>query len=289
MLAMDYINGKFVAKDEAKVHISDLGLTRGYGLFDYLRTYSGRLFHLDDHLDRLHFSMHHLDLRITDDIKPIIQHLLEKRPYDEIGMKIIVTGGNSRNGLMPEGSPNLIISVDEAKVFDFSCYSKGVGVITSTIGRTFPQVKSLNYMGSILTLSGSRASEVLYLNSIGEVLEGATSNFFAIKGDTLITSSSEEVLFGITREIVLHLAKDDFKIEKRNLATHELSDMDEAFITSSTREIMPVVQIDQMQIGEGEVGPKTKRLKDAFTAYTERDSWPYLGISRHCAPLQSHS
>jgi branched-chain amino acid aminotransferase len=131
------------------------------------------------------------------------------------------------------------------------------------------------------------AHEALYLNAKEEILEATTSNFFAIKNGTLYTCTSEEVLVGITREVVLKLTTPHFPLETRALHYSEINEIDEAFITASNKEVMPVVRIDSIQVGDGKVGPKTKQIMELFRNYTQESDWPPLNIPRYSTALDT--
>lgn len=128
--------------------------------------------------------------------------------------------------------------------------------------------------------------EALFLNAKEEILEATTSNFFAFKDGVLLTPPAEEILIGITREIVLKLAAPHFKIEERSLTYSEIASFDETFITASTKEVMPVVTIDGNTIGKGVVGPQTKKIMQLFADYTQQLEWPELHITRYQSNLK---
>jgi branched-chain amino acid aminotransferase len=150
-------------------------------------------------------------------------------------------------------------------------YEQGIKVITVPIERFIPKAKSLNYISAIGALQQAKqtnAVEALYVNSQGEVLEGTTTNFFVFRGSQIITPK-EGILNGITRDVILELAKDRFEIVEQSIAYSQLNHCDEAFITSSTKEIMPVVQIDELYISQGKPGENTQTLMDLFHKYTQ--------------------
>jgi len=282
-----YINGTYLKEKEAKISVLDLGLIRGYGVFDYLRTYKKRPFHLWEHLLRLKYSVEQIGLCLPEPLKKIqeiILHLVEQGSFEEAGIKIIVTGGLSPDQLMPVSNESLIILVYPLKAFPKDSYPEGIKVITTPLMRSFPDTKTLQYTPAILALKQGKiqnAQEALYLNHQKEILEATTSNFFAFKKDTLITPSSKEILFGITREVVLNLAKDLFKIELRSIAYEELASLDETFLSSSNKEILPIIQIDNISINNSQAGPKTRLLRERFNDYTKQKEWPALEIPRY--------
>ncbi len=287
-----YINGSFVDNDHALISVNDLGLARGLAVCDIFRTYRKRPFHLTDNLNRLEFSAQKLALKMPEEkhrIAEIIDKLLDSFDGDEALIRTIVTGGMSSHRFMPEGNETLIISALTLVSFPEEMYLKGVSVCTTTFERPFPQCKTLFYASAPQAIIEGKkydAFEAIYLNRQGEILEGLTSNFFAFIDGKLITSSDENVLCGITREVVLRVAKNHFPIERRPIPYHELKRMDEAFITSCTKEILPVTQMDGFEIGKGSVGPQTKRLMELFRKYTKLESRPPLLITRHEGALK---
>jgi branched-chain amino acid aminotransferase len=282
-----YLNGHFVQESEAKISVLDLGLLRGFGVFDYLRTYHGKPFHLKEHLERLSYSARQIGLHLPyalSEVEGIILQLLEKNGYPESSIKIVLTGGVSADQLLPEQKSSLIILVYPLKPFPESCYTQGIKVTTTMLARSIPASKTLQYTPAIIALQQAKAAgaqEALYLNAKGEILEATTSNFFAFKDGALYTPYSDEVLLGITREVVLKAAQGHFPLKIAPIPYAEVGAFEEAFITSSNKEIMPVVQIDGQLIGKGVVGPKTKRVMDLFASYTREKSWPNLSIPRH--------
>lgn len=282
-----YVNGHFVQESEAKISVLDLGLLRGFGVFDYLRTYHGKPFHLKEHLERLSYSAEQISLHLPyalNEVEGIVLQLLEKNGYPESSIKIVLTGGISADQLLPEQKSTLIILVYPLKPFPENCYTQGIKVTTTSLARSIPTSKTLQYTPAIIALQQAKAAgaqEALYLNAKGEILEATTSNFFAFKDGVLYTPYSDEVLLGITREVVLKVAQGHFPLKIAPIAYAEVGAFEEAFITSSNKEIMPVVQIDGHVIGKGVVGAKTKRVMDLFASYTQEKSWPNLSIPRH--------
>jgi branched-chain amino acid aminotransferase len=284
---MYYINGSYYPEDQARISVLDLGLLRGYGVFDYLRTYRNVPFHLQEHLLRLKYSVERIGLILPTSLKEIegiVHTLLQQTGYAESSIKILVTGGVSPDQLLPQTPASLIVFVYPLKPFAEKCYTDGIKATTTSLARCLPEAKTLQYTPAIIALQEGRskeAQEALYLNSKQEILEGTTCNFFAFKNDTLITADSEEVLLGITREIVLKLSKEHFNIELRSLHYEELADVQEAFFSSSNKEVMPLVQIDGHKIGQGDIGKKTRFLMQLFRDYTLQNSWKELSIPRY--------
>ncbi len=263
-----YVNGKFVSEKKARVSILDLGFIRGYGVFDFLRTYHGQPFKLDEHLKRLQNSTKQIGLECPPlgQIKQIILKTLAKNNLPEANIKILLTGGLSFDQITPADKPTIAVIVTPAVTYPTVYYEKGIKVVTVPFGRSYPLAKTINYIPAILALKiakKKKATEALYTNEKGEILEGTTSSFFVFKDGVLITPQ-DEILKGITRQVVIDLAKKEFKTVFRPIKDQELKEIDEAFITASNKEVMPVVKIDNLTVGNGRVGKSTKRIMELF-------------------------
>lgn len=274
MVRYCYLNGRFVAVNKAQVSVFDLGLLRGFAVFDFLRAYNGQLFMIDEHLMRLEKSARQLNLKIPytkKEIKNIIARLLQKNKLKEAGIRIVITGGKSEDGISYNfHSPTFFILAHTPPSNLSAMYQVGAKLITYEHQREVPQAKTTNYL-TLLKLQNLKkkndAAEILYIAG-GCILEGATSNFFIFKGDTLITPK-DNILFGTRRKLVLELARSKFDIEERPIKLEEMNEATEAFITSSFRDILPVVKIDNTKISNGKVGQNTKKLMNIFNQYVK--------------------
>ncbi|GAB4410981.1 MAG: branched-chain amino acid aminotransferase [Microscillaceae bacterium] len=267
-----FLNGEVRPFAETYVHLNELGLLRGFGVFDYLRTYQGVALHLQAHLNRLADSVRflHLDWEWSHtQLAEILDELLYLRanPKADVAFRLVITGGFSDNGTDFQ-SPNFFITTETLAEMPSFYYTEGTKVILYDYQRQFPTIKTTNYLSSYLVrpeLQAQRAQDVLYHQN-GQISECSRSNFFIFKGDTLITPS-EGVLQGITRQTVLRLAKARFQVEIRPLRVEELSEAEEAFKTGTRAEIMPIVQVGTQRIGTGKVGAKTQLLRHDFFEY----------------------
>lgn len=294
---MYYVNGQYVKEEDAKISVLDLSVLRGFGVFDYLRTYNGRPFHMRNHLERLKYSSKHVGLSLSysfKQIEEIIHNVQKLSNLSEASIKILVTGGISADQFTPLTPTNLIVFAYPLTPYPPHYYTDGIKVITTKLNRSLPTSKTTQYTPAIVAMQQGKAQdakEALYINASDEILEATTSNFFAFKNNTLFTCCSDEVLIGITREVVLKLATPYFPINTRALTLQEITEMDEAFITASNKEVMPVIQIDFLVIGDGKVGPRTKQIMELFRTYTQSPDWPSLAIPRYTSdglinPLQ---
>lgn len=269
-----YINGEYVAADSACLAANDLGIVRGYGVFDFLRTYNGVPFKLKEHVQRLQNSAELIGLSLpwsTEEIESIACDTFGRNNLPEANIRIVATGGSSGDFITPFGQPSLMVLVTPVSEYPVEYYEQGVKAIAVQIERFIPRAKSLNYISAIMALQQAKqnhAVEALYVNQQNQVLEGTTTNFFVFRGSKLITPK-DNILNGITRAVVLELAKNQFEIVEQPIAYNELSSCDEAFITSTNKEIMPVNQIDDLPISNGKIGKNTQILRDLFQKYTQ--------------------
>ncbi|MCU0500037.1 MAG: aminotransferase class IV [Anaerolineae bacterium] len=270
-----YVDGEFVHSDSAQLPVTDLAIVRGYGVFDFMRTYGGKPFHLDEHIQRLFRSadLIGLDLPWThEQVKTVVLETVARNAYAESNVRIVVTGGDSQDFLNPNGTPRLLVLCLPANPPPAHYYTDGVKAITFPYARFEPQAKTLNYIPAIMAMRQARAAgavEAIYTDR-GLALEGTTTNVFAwIKGRWV--TPHDEILWGITRQVVLALARPVYgEIEVRDLPLAELLQADEVFISASNKQIMPIVQIDQTVIGSGQPGPETAQMIALFRAYTEQ-------------------
>lgn len=247
---------------------------RAYAVFDYLRTYSGYPFRLKDYLLRFRSSakLVGIPLNYADvEIKKSIITILKNCP-GEAGIRLLLSGGYTNDSFTPK-NPNFFILAEDIPHYPPTLFSSGVKLITCEFQRFIPKAKTTNYLNSISLFPArkkEKAFEVLYHRN-GEIFEASRNNFFIVKTGKLITPK-DNILMGITRKVVLELAgnsANDLKVEERMVHFSELKDADEAFITGSSKGIIPVVQIDKIKIGNGKPGSITKALKKRFEDYTQ--------------------
>ncbi|MGB3211327.1 MAG: aminotransferase class IV [Desulforhopalus sp.] len=270
-----YVNGEFIDDEKARISVNDLSVLRGFGVFDFLRTYNGIPFHLDDHLHRLERSARLIGLLLPHSIskiREIVEETLKRNNYKESNIRLVATGGLSSDGITPGNSPTFMVMVTEVKQMPAKWYKDGAKVITSHVERFMPGAKSINYIPAIICQNEARdqqAIEAIYVDRNGYVLEGTTSNIFGVIGDTLITPPCDRVLPGITRQVTLRLAQEEkCTIVERHLHKDEIRLLDEAFITSSIREIVPIVAIDSVTLSGGKPGRQTLKIMELFRDYT---------------------
>ena len=273
--ALWYVGGRWVHPQDATLSINDIAILRGYSAFEALRTYNRRPFHLEEHLKRLYRSAEIIELAIPwppEFVSNVINEVIARNTYNHAAIRLLVTGGESEDGLMPTGQPTLVVIITPLGERDMQRFARGIKLITSRLQRESPEAKPTSYTAAVRSLKEAArrgAADALYVNESGQVLEATRSNFFIFRGDTLVTPR-EGVLHGITRGVVLELARGRFPIEERPIQLEELALADETFISSSSREITPVVQIDDLVIGDGKPGPRTYELEQRFIEMVDR-------------------
>ncbi len=274
-MAVYYIDGEFVDSTQAALPLSDMAILRGYAVFDYLRTYDGTPFHLHEHLQRLQKSaaLLHLDCPWSlEYMEEKVLELLRKNTFAEATVRLLITGGDSIDSITPGSDPRLIIMVAEMKPFPSDWYTDGVKIITAKVNRYIPGSKSTSYIPAIVALRKARqqgAVESIYVNEHGQMLEGTTSNLFAVSGEQILTPAID-ILPGITRDVVMRLAAEEYSVECAEIRRDSIDRYTEFFLTSSNKEVVPVVGIDE-DFHAAEPGPVTRRIMELFRRYTQ--SW----------------
>jgi len=270
-----YVDGKFVPDSEAVFPINDLGLLRGYGCFDFMRTYNGRVIFIRDHVQRLLRSAAQVAIALPlseNELIRLVNETLKRNPPVESSIRILVTGGSSPDFITPQGRPRVAIMVAPLHAYPKEWYMEGAKVVTTAYTRAIPGAKSIDYIRAIMVLAEARekgAIEAVYVDSGGQVREGTTSNVFAFFGDRLATPGSG-ILNGITRQKVLGLAEEKFSVDIRDINRDEFVRADEVFITSSNRLIVPIVRVDEDIIGSAQPGRRTRAIMQAFADFTDR-------------------
>ncbi len=269
-----FINGQFVSDDKSLISVKDIVVLRGFGVFDFLITYSKRPFHLQEHVQRLENSASYIGLEIrhtNDQICEIVAETVRQNPHHtESAIRIVYSGGISSDGLSPEGRGILMVMVTPKTNLPAAWYTGGAKIITVDIERFIPASKSTCYLSAVHATQQAKkqgAIEAVYIDRYGRILEGTTSNIFFIKNKKLITAH-QDILPGITRGVILKLAKDFYEVETRDIHRSELNDMDEVFITASNKEVVPIVKVGDIQIGDGRVGENSRKIMQLFRDYT---------------------
>ena len=286
MAEVVYLNGSLVSAAEARVSVFDHGFLYGYGLFETMRAYNGRIFLLDRHLNRLHTSAGAIGLSglLTGiDLEKACKDTLEANGLENARLRLTVTGGESETHPWEGrvGQPTIVITAGSYEGIPPERYEKGYKIGLSSVRRCkesrLSYLKSTSYLGSVvgkIEAAGQNLDEALLLNNDGYLAEGGSSNIFFVRSSRLVTPSlGSGILPGITRELVIELAeKLHIPVTEGTVGITIIRQCDEAFLTNSVMEIMPITSAGDKSgraviVGSGKPGPVTGKL---MAAYRER-------------------
>src|SRR5438128_8233755 len=284
-----YIDGKFYSEANAKVSVLDHGLLYGDGIFEGIRFYNGRVFRLEEHLNRLWDSARSICLEIPMTMREMTEAVLETIRQNHLRngyIRLLVTRGIGNLGLNPTQCkyPSVIIIVATIALYHESIYRKGLTIVTCATRRSNPAalnpaVKSLNYLNNVMArieanLAG--ADEALMLNDAGHVAECTADNIFVVKRGQIFTPPiAAGALRGITRLVVFEMAAElGIKITEADITRHDVFIADECFLTGTAAEIIPVVKADGRLIGNGKPGPISARMIARFRQLTRETGRP---------------
>lgn len=284
-----YIDGQHVPEDEAKISVFDHGLLYGDGIFEGIRFYNGRVFKLDDHLDRLWDSARAICLEIPLSRSEMEAALLETIRLNDLRdgyIRLVVTRGKGNLGLSPDRCPraSVIIIAATIQLYPEEKYRTGMVMITCATRRTSPAalspaVKSLNYLNNIMAkieANHAKADEGLMLNEEGYVAECTGDNIFIVKRGLILTPPiSAGSLRGITRQAVLDIcAEFGLRVEEAQLTRYDIYTAEECFLTGTAAEVIAAIELDTRKIGSGQPGPLTDRIIARFRELTQSTGTP---------------
>ena len=262
-----YLNNQFIENDEARLHVSDLSMQRGYAIFDFFRTVNGIPLFMNDHLDRFYASaeaMHLSMIKSRNELSAIVHELINRSVLPEAGIRIMLTGGCSEDSYHP-AEPNLLITCNPVKTSSQADFEKGFSIITHEYQRDLPLVKSINYLMAVWLqplLKEKKADDLLYFkNNI--ITEFPRSNVFIVAENKLVTPA-HNILKGITRKNILSIAAEIMPVEERDITIDELTNASEVFLSATTKRIIPIVKIDGRIVGNGKPGSITSTLYQKF-------------------------
>lgn len=276
------VNGTISKPGETSISVMDRGFLYGDSVYEVTLTYNRVPFLLDEHLDRLYRSAKsiYMDFSFTrEQLVSEIFKVVEALEGDRLYIRIIVTRGEGEINLDPAAakSNNLVIIGRQLPEYPKSWYEEGVTLIVSDVLRNSkrsidPGVKSGNYLNNVLAMAEAKekgAFDAMMLNYKGNITEGTTSNIWIVEGDHFITPPLDAgLLGGITRKSLLLLAsKNGLNVSEENITPERLKKADECFLTSSTKEIVPIVKVDDSIIGTGKPGEKTQKLHEIYKKF----------------------
>jgi branched-chain amino acid aminotransferase len=279
-----YIDGEFYEKEHAKVSVFDHGLLYGDGVFEGIRFYNGRVFRLEEHIDRLYDSARAICLSIPLDKAAMTEATLETIRQNGLKdgyVRLVVTRGAGDLGLNPALCPKATIIIIASKItlYPQKMNQNGLMVVTCATrriphGALSPMVKSLNYLNNVMAkieAANAGAGEGLMLNEQGYVAECTGDNVFIVKNGRIFTPPiSSGALAGVTRAVVFEMANEaGIPISEPDVTRYDLFTADECFLTGTAAELIPVVTLDRRPIGDGKPGPITRRLMTRFHELTQ--------------------
>lgn len=285
-----YVDGKWYPKSEAKVSVFDHGLLYGDGVFEGIRAYNSLIFKLKEHLDRLYETAHTIMLEIPmskEEMTQAVVKTLQANGLSNAYIRLVVTRGTGDLGLDPRKCKRatIIIITDKIVLYPDELYKNGLEIITVPTVRNLPealnpQLKTLNYLNNIMAkieATNAGYQEAIMLNFQGYVAECTGDNIFMVKKGELATPPAYlGALKGITRNAIIEIASGQkLPFKERILTRHDLFNADEAFLTGTAAEIIPVVKIDGRVIASGKPGRTTLRLMKAFHQLTKSDGVRY--------------
>ena len=284
-----YMNGKLVDEQKAVVSVFDHGLLYGDGVFEGIRAYGGRVFMLEEHIDRLYRSAKAIAMDIpmskAEMARAVVKTCAANRIKDGY-IRLVVTRGVGTLGLNPFTckEPQVIIIAAAIQLYPKKLYETGMSIVTVGTTRNQaeavnPRIKSLNYLNNVLAkieAINAGVMECIMLNSQGYIAEASGDNVFIVRGKTLVTPPSWcGALEGITRAVVMQLApRHGLDVREDVLTRYDLYTADEMFLTGTAAEIISVVDVDRRKIGDGKPGRVTRELARLFHAFAQSSGTP---------------
>ena len=277
------INGRLMAPEQAHVSVFDSGFTQGIGLFETMRAYHGRVFRLQQHLDRLRSSARRLGWSVLPDEEVLaraVEQAVSATEQADARVRLTVTTGTLRTDAPDTPQLTVVASAAPGARYPEELYQRGAAVVISNCRQnaTDPTTghKTTSYFNRISSLRAAYAEggiEAIWLTPEECLAEGAISNIFLVKDNTLLTAPLDTpVLPGITRAAVIELAdRQGFRVAEQPVPRQWIHEADEIFLTNALMELMPVVTVDRQPIGTGKPGHVTHQLAGAFGALVETE------------------
>jgi branched-chain amino acid aminotransferase len=274
-----YVDGAYYPKSQAKISVYDHGLLYGDGVFEGIRAYKGVVFKLNEHIDRLYRSAHAIMLSIPltkEEMTQLVLGTLRKNKLKDAYIRLVVTRGVGDLGLDPRKcpKPSIIVITDTISLHGDEAKSKGLTTMISWVRRnpvdtTTYEIKSLNYLNSVLgkiEANVNGVDEAICLDKNGYISEGVGENLFIVKSGKILTPpSSTGALAGITAQVAVKLAKKlGYDVTETNITPFQLFAADEVFFTGTAAEIVPIIEVNKRQVGDGKPGLVAKKLMAAF-------------------------
>ncbi|SDX95752.1 branched chain amino acid aminotransferase apoenzyme [Acetomicrobium thermoterrenum DSM 13490] len=284
-----YVNGEYVPKEEAKVSVYDHGFLYGDGVFEGIRAYAGRIFRLEEHIDRLYDSAKAIWLEIPiskEEMMEVCAETCRRNELKDAYIRLVVSRGTGDLGLDPRKCPKatVVCIADKIALYPEEFYQKGLKAATAATRKNYgevlpPQVKTCNYLPNIMAKIESivaGAQECFCMSREGYLTEGSGDNVFLVKNGVVKTPHpAVGILIGVTRNAVIELAKKlGYPVEETFLTRYDVYTADEAFVTGTAAEMVAVVEVDGRKIGNGKPGPVTEKLREEFRKLVTSEGYP---------------
>lgn len=274
-----YLNGKFLPIDDAKISVMDRGFLFGDSIYEVIPAYNGRLFRLAHHLERLENGLHAIGMEAPmsqDEWSSVLNQLLEQNPEQDQSIYLQVTRGTAekRDHAIPESIQATVFAM-ATPIKDEPSENGGIAAITlDDIRWRLCNIKATTLLANVLLKQQAKdteAAEAILIRD-GAAMEGAASNLFIVSNNQLITPPKSNFLLpGITRDLILELAeKNSIPYTERAIQERELAEADEIWLTSSTKEIMPVISLNDQPVADAKPGELYKRMTAIYAEYKER-------------------
>lgn len=286
-----YIDGEFCDEANAKVSVFDHGLLYGDGIFEGIRFYNGRVFRLEEHIDRLYDSAKAILLKIELSPQEMTQAVIDtirENGLTDGYVRLVVTRGAGGLGLNPYlcEKSSVIIIASTIQLYPEEKYQNGLTLVTCSTRRPSPaalspQVKSLNYLNNVMAkveaIQGG-GEEGLMLNEQGYVAECTGDNIFLVKNGRVVTPPvSAGALDGITRQVVIEICRElDLPLIEQVFGRYEIFTADECFLTGTAAEVIAAVKLDGREIGDGKPGPLTRKCINRFRELATTTGTPFV-------------
>lgn len=267
------LNNELVEYKDAVLHVSDLAFQRGFGIFDFFKVVNGKPVFLEEHLTRFMNSANGMGLPLRyslEELKSMIMDLLIKNQLPNSGVKITLTGGFSKDAFSI-AEPNLVVT-QSSFIINQNAQEKGIKVISVNHQRQLSGIKTIDYLMAIKLLPEMKAQgaeDVLYYNNEW-ITECPRANFFIVTKSGEILTPRKDILPGISRQKILELSGAEFKIRACDISLKDVYQAEEAFISSTTKNILPIVAIDEHSFGDGTPGPITRSLSQRYDELIEK-------------------
>ncbi len=284
-----WLDGEIIDKADAKISVFDHGVLYGDGIFEGIRMYSGRVFRLDEHIDRLFSSAKSILIDLPWTKEEVIEATIDTIKANNLTdgyVRLVITRGVGGLGLNPYlcPTPSMFIIAANIQLYSDESYEGGLDLITCATRRPTPaslspQVKSLNYLNNVMAkieCIQAGVMEGIMLNEQGYVAECTGDNVFIVKKGVVYTPPvSDGSLDGITREVIFDLCESEgIELREASMTRHDVFTCDEAFLTGTAAEVIPFVKLDQRVIGDGSPGPISRQLITAFRKLANSEGTP---------------